>query len=158
MIVIDSCVWIHAFLRTDAKCTYILEKIFNGNVKPIISAYLAKEISDNVIFEGHKSGKDINLLQTAIWSLFREPYVKTTFTPLDFDKTVLREVKGRAENIALAKALRIEPKDAPIVALAHHYAIPLVTMDVKSLLNVKERVYELINVDIITVDDLLDLL
>jgi predicted nucleic acid-binding protein len=42
MIVIDSCVWIHAFLRTDTKCTYILETIFNGDVKPIISAYLAK--------------------------------------------------------------------------------------------------------------------
>jgi len=158
MIVIDSCVWIHAFLRTDRKCIDILEKIFHGDITPIISAYLAKEISDNVIFEGHKSRKDINLLQTAIWSLLREPYVKTTFTPLDFDKIVLREVKGRAENIALAKALRIEPKDAPIVALAHHYAVPLVTMDVKSLLNVKERIYELINVDIITVDEFLDIL
>ena len=79
-------------------------------------------------------------------------------TQSNFYDIVLRDVKGRDETIALAKALRIEPKDAPIVALAHHYAIPLVTMDVKSLLNVKERVYELINVDIITVDDLLDLL
>ena len=48
MIVIDSCVWIHAFLRTDKKCIYILEKIFDGDIKPIISAYLAKEICDNL--------------------------------------------------------------------------------------------------------------
>jgi hypothetical protein len=31
-------------------------------------------------------------------------------------------------------------------------------MDVKSLLNVKERIYELINVDLITVDEFLDIL
>jgi len=158
MIILDSCVWIHAFLQTDEKCVYILKKILGGKIKPVVSAYIAKEIVDNVIFEGRKSGEDVNLLQTAIWSLFREPYVKTTFTPLDFDKIVLSEVKGRAENIALAKALRIEPKDAPIVALAHYYAVPLVTTDVKSLLNIKEHIYELIGLDIITVDEFLDML
>lgn len=158
MIVIDSCVWIHAFLKTDDNCISVLKKVLDGDIKPIVSAYIAKEISDNIIFEGRKSGKDIDLLQTAIWSLFREPYVKTTFTPLDYDNVVLREVKGRAENNALAKALRIEPKDAPIVALAHHYSVPLVTMDVKSLLNIKERISELIDVDIFTVDEMLDIL
>ena len=158
MIVIDSCVWIHAFLQTDGKCVYILKKILDGEIKPVVSAYIAKEIVDNVIFEGRKSDEDIDLLQTAIWSLFREPYVKTTFTPLDFDKMVLREVKSRAENITLAKALRIEPKDAPIIALAHYYAVPLVTMDVKSLLNIKEHIYEQIDLDIITVDEFLDML
>jgi len=70
----------------------------------------------------------------------------------------LREVKSRAENIALAKALRIELKDAPIVALAHYYAVPLVTMDVKSLLDIKEHIYELIDLDIITVEEFLDML
>lgn len=129
-----------------------------GRSKQWSLSYIAKEIVDNVIFEGRKSDEDINLLQTAIWSLFREPYVKTTFTSLDFDKIVLREVKSRAENIALAKALRIEPKDAPIVALAHYYAVPLVTMDVKSLLDIKEHIYELIDLDIITVDEFLDML
>ncbi|RZN36888.1 MAG: hypothetical protein EF813_06180 [Methanosarcinales archaeon] len=129
-----------------------------GAIKPVVSACIAKEIVGNVIFEGRKSGEDINLLQTAIWSLFREPYVKTTFTPLDFDKIVLREVKSRAENIALAKALRIEPKDAPIVTLAHYYAVPLVTTDVKSLLDIKEHIYELIDLGIITVDEFLDAL
>jgi predicted nucleic acid-binding protein len=129
-----------------------------GRSKQWSLSYIAKEIVDNVIFEGRKSDEDINLLQTAIWSLFREPYVKTTLTSLDFDKIVLREVKSRAENIALAKALRIEPKDAPIVALAHYYAVPLVTMDVKSLLDIKEHIYELIDLDIITVDEFLDML
>ena len=50
------------------------------------------------------------------------------------------------------------PKDAPIVALAHYYAVPLVTVDVKSLLNIKEHIYELIDLDIITVDEFLDML
>ncbi len=158
MIVLDSCVWIHAFLKTDDNCTSVLKKVLDGDIKPIVSAYIAKEISDNIIFEGRKSGKNIDLMQTAIWSLFREPYVKTTFTPLDYDTVVLREVKGRAENNALAKALRIEPKDAPIVALAYHYSVPLVTMDVKSLLNIKERISELIDVDIFTVKEMLDIL
>ncbi|HJH28108.1 MAG TPA: PIN domain-containing protein [Methanosarcinaceae archaeon] len=158
MIVIDSCVWIHAFLKTDDNCISLLKKVLDGDIKPIVSAYIAKEISDNIVFEGRKSGKNVDLMQTAIWSLFREPYIKTTFTPLDYDNVVLREVKGRAENNALAKALRIEPKDAPIVALAYHYSVPLVTMDVKSLLNIKERISELIDVDIFTVDEMLDIL
>ena len=86
MIVIDSCVWIHAFLQTDEKCVHILKRILGGEIKPVVSAYIAKEIVDNVIFEGRKSDEDIDLLQTAIWSLFREPYVKTTFTPMDLTK------------------------------------------------------------------------
>jgi len=44
MIVIDSCVWIHAFLQTDGKCVYILKKILDGEIKPVVSAYIAKEI------------------------------------------------------------------------------------------------------------------
>lgn len=158
MIVIDSCVWIHAFLKTDDNCISVLKKVLDGDIKPIVSAYIAKEISDNIIYEGRKSGKDVDLIQTAIWSLFREPYVKTTFTPLDYDTIVLQEVKGRAENNALAKALRIEPKDAPIVALAYHYSAPLVTMDVKSLLNIKDWISELIDVDIFTVEEMLNIL
>ena len=157
MIVIDSCVWIHAFLKTDDNCISVLNKVLAGDIKPIVSAYIAKEISDNIIFEGRKSGKDVDLIQTAIWSLFREPYVKTTFTPLDYDTVVLGEVRGRAENNALAKALQIEPKDAPIVALAYHHSVPLVTMDVKSLLNIKKRISELIDVDIFTVDEILNI-
>ena len=74
MIVIDSCIWIHAFLQTDGKCVYILNKILDGEIKPVVSAYIAKEIVDNVIFEGRKSGEDVNLLQTAIWSLSRSLY------------------------------------------------------------------------------------
>ena len=110
-----------------------------------------------ILFSKVERPEKMDQIQTAIWSLFREPYVKTTFTPLDYDSVVLSEVKGRPENNALAKALRIEPKDAPIVALAYHYSVPLVTMDVKSLLNIKERISELIDVDIFTVDEILDI-
>jgi len=45
-----------------------------------------------------------------------------------------------------------------MVALSHYYAVPLVTVDVKSLLNIKEHIYELIDLDIITVDEFLDML
>ena len=150
--------YIMAFYYIISLGFFIVDKVLSGDIKPIISAYLAKEIVDNLVSEGYKCGKDISLLQTAFWSLFREPYVKTTFTPSNFYDIVLREVKGRDETIALAKALRIEPKDAPVVALAHYHAVPLVTMDVKSLLNVKDRIYELIGVEIISVDEFLGFL
>ncbi|MFQ6121243.1 MAG: hypothetical protein ACE5KE_15310 [Methanosarcinales archaeon] len=154
--ILDSCVWIHAFLDTDEKCVSVLKKVLKGELKPIVSAYIAKEVLDNVIDEGRKCGKNVDLLQTAIWSIFREPFTKTIFTPIDFDKIVLKEVRSRPEYKALAKALGIESKDAPIVTLAYQYAVPLVTVDVKSLLNVRKKVHELIGVDIISVEEFLE--
>lgn len=56
----------------------------------------------------------------------------------------------------MAKALGIESKDAPIVTLAYQYAVPLVTVDVKSLLNARKKVHELIGVDIISVEEFLE--
>ncbi len=29
MIVLDSCIWIHAFLKTDEKCVSVLKKVIN---------------------------------------------------------------------------------------------------------------------------------
>jgi predicted nucleic acid-binding protein len=155
MIVLDSCIWIHAFLKTDDKCVTVLKKVIKGDLKPVVSPYIAREVINNILPEGKRKGYDIDKLQTAIWSIFREPFVKTTFTPLDFQAMVLEEVRSRPEYCALATALGIEPKDAPIVVLAYQYAIPLATMDLRSLLNVREKVTRFIGVDIISTDEVL---
>jgi predicted nucleic acid-binding protein len=157
MIVLDSCIWIHAFLGTDEKCVSLIEKVLSGDLKPVVSPYIAIEVTDNVLREGNRKKYDMDKLQTAIWSIFREPFVKTTFTPLDFEMMVLEEVRSRPEYCALATALSIEPKDAPIVVLAYEYAIPLATMDERSLLSMKEKVNQLIEVDIISVDEALSI-
>ncbi|QLC49694.1 hypothetical protein HWN40_05225 [Methanolobus zinderi] len=100
---------------------------------------------------------DLDQLQTAIWSIFREPFVKTTFTPIDFEMMVLEEVRNRPEYCALATALGIEPKDAPIVVLAYQYASPLATVDERSLLSIKEKVNQLIGIEIISADEALSI-
>ncbi|MDK2825468.1 MAG: hypothetical protein PWQ63_1567 [Methanolobus sp.] len=153
MIVLDSCVWIHAFLGTDERCVSLIKKVLSGDVKPVVSPYIAMEVVNNVLKEGNRKKYDLDKLQTAIWSVFREPFVKTTFTPLDFEMMVLEEVRSRPEYCALATALNIEPKDAPIVVLAYQYAIPLATMDERSLLSVKENIRQLIGIDLISVDE-----
>ena len=157
MIVLDSCIWIHAFLKTDDKCVSVLKKVIKGDLKPVVSPYIAREVINNILSEGKRNGYDIDKLQTAIWSVFREPFVKTTFTSLDYQIMVLEEVRSRPEYCALATALGIEPKDAPIVVLAYQYAVPLATMDVRSLLDIKEKVNQLIKVDVISVDELLSI-
>lgn len=52
----------------------------------------------------------------------------------------------------------VELFDVSDVMSLTNYAVPLVTMDVKSLLDIKEHIYELIDLDIITVDEFLDML
>lgn len=49
MIVLDSCVWIHAFLGTDNKCVSIVKNVLSGNLKPVVSPYIAKEVLDNIL-------------------------------------------------------------------------------------------------------------
>lgn len=157
MIVLDSCIWIHAFLRTDEKCVTLIDKVLSGDLKPVVSPYIAIEVIENVLGEGKRKQYDLDRLQTAVWSIFREPFVKPTFTPLDFEMMVLEEVRSRPEYCALAAALSIEPKDAPIVVLAYQYAIPLATMDERSLLSVKEKISQLIGIDMISVDEALSI-
>lgn len=50
MIVLDSCVWIHAFLATDERCISIVKNVLAGKLKPFVSSYIAKEVVDNVIY------------------------------------------------------------------------------------------------------------
>ena len=35
MIVIDSCAWIHAFLKTDKKCIFIVDEVLSGDIKKV---------------------------------------------------------------------------------------------------------------------------
>lgn len=83
--------------------------------------------------------------------------MKPAFTPLDLEMLVLEEVRSRPEYCALATALGIETKDVPIVVLAYQYAVPLATMDQRSLLNVKEKISHMIGIDIISVDEVLSI-
>lgn len=102
MIVLDSCIWIHAFLGTDERCTSIVKNVLAGKLRPVLSSYIAKEVVDDVIYECTKKGHDPDRFQTAIWSIFREPFVKTTFTSLDFEQIVLADIRSRPEYCALA--------------------------------------------------------
>lgn len=155
MIVLDSCIWIHAFLNTDEKCNSISKSVLAGKLKPVVSSYIAKEVVDNIIYECKKNGYDHDRFQTAIWSIFREPFVKPTFTSLDYEQVVLTDIRNRPEYCALAQALGIESKDAPIIVLAYQYAVPLVTVDERSLLKIRDKIKQLINVEILTVEELL---
>ncbi|QLC49693.1 hypothetical protein HWN40_05220 [Methanolobus zinderi] len=49
MIVLDSCVWIHAFLGTDEKCILLINKVLSGDLKPVVSPYIAIEVVNNVL-------------------------------------------------------------------------------------------------------------
>jgi predicted nucleic acid-binding protein len=157
MIVLDSCVWIHAFLETDEQCVSLIKKVLSGDLKPVVSPYIAVEVTNNLLRESHRRKYNPDQLQTAMWSVFREPFVRTTFTPLDLERTVLEEVRSRPEYCALATALGIEPKDAPVIVLAYEYVAPLVTMDKRSLLSVKEKIGQLIGIELIGVDEALSL-
>lgn len=55
MIVLDSCIWIHAFLNTDEKCNSIAKSVLAGKLKPVVSSYIAKEVVDNIIYECKKN-------------------------------------------------------------------------------------------------------
>ena len=83
--------------------------------------------------------------------------MKPAFTPLDLEMLVLEEVRSRPEYCAQATALGIGTKDAPTIVLAYQYAVPLATMDQRSLLNVKEKISPMIGVDIISVDEVLSI-
>ena len=48
-----------------------------------------------------------------------------TPTQAEIERLVLDEVRNRPAHITLARALRIQPKDAPIVALAVKHAIEI---------------------------------
>jgi len=59
---------------------------------------------------------DASKIDTILGEEKTKSYVnKSIFTPIDFDKIVLKEVRSRPEYKALAKALGIESKDAPII-------------------------------------------
>lgn len=124
-------------------------------MKPLVSSYIAKEVVDNVVYECKKKGYDPDRFQTAVWSIFRETFLETTFTSLDFEQVILADIRSRPEYCALAKALGIEPKDAPIIVPAYQYAAPLVTMDERSLLRIRDKIKQLVNVEMLTVDELL---
>lgn len=122
MLVLDSNIWILALVEASDEHVAVRDRVIRGEDRTVVDAYIYEEVLDGLRRSESVSGADtqatikdfVNLVQTS-------EYIDSP-SYAEVPSVELPDVRARRENITLGRVLGIQPKDAPIVTLAHAYA------------------------------------
>ena len=124
MLILDSNIWILSLIESDGEHAELREQIENGDERSAVDAYIYNEVVENLRRVPDVNREEINGLIEDFTAVIRSSHIETP-TQTEIERLVLDEVRNRPAHITLARALRIQPKDAPIVALAVKHAIEI---------------------------------
>jgi len=119
MLVLDSNIWILALVEASDEHVAVRNQVLNGEDQTVVDAYIYEEVLDGIRRSESVSGADtqaaikdfVNLVRT---SEYIDGPSHTAVQSLE-----LPEERAQRENITLGRVLGIQPKDVPIVTLAH---------------------------------------
>ena len=115
MLILDSNIWILSLIESDGEHAELREQIENGDERSAVDAYIYNEVVKNLRRVPDVNREEINGLIEDFTAVIRSSHIETP-TQTEIERLVLDEVRNRPAHITLARALRIQPKDAPFVA------------------------------------------
>ncbi len=147
-VVLDSCVWINGILGVNEHCSLIIDKIVSKSLSVFVSSYSIVE----VISVLRRISSDYSIsstdLERSFWKIINLENIIKEFS-LDITQLLLAEIRNQTEITMLAKILELESKAIPFILLSYKNNVPLITEDYRSLWKKRNKVRDLVGVEIL---------
>lgn len=119
MLVLDSNIWVIAFAEECTEHIAVQNRITQGEERAVVSAYIYEEACDGFERSKHVTGSETEATIREFVNLIRRSEHIDDPSYEETNSIELAEVRSRRANVTLGRVLGIQPKDAPIVTLAH---------------------------------------
>ena len=152
-LVLDTNIWIKTLLQIEPYKRLLQElKNKNSNFQVIIDSYGAAEAMHSVRNLAKSIHAASTMYERAFWSVLDKIDCMMDFE-LPISKNLLEIAKNKTEYIMLAKTYDVETKDIPFIVLAYKSKAQFLTSDTRSLVEKRDKIYEILKVEILTVEE-----
>lgn len=131
MLVLDTNIWVYAFTGKNATAMRLVERVVSGNTKTVVDTYLYWEVINAL---GNSKGLSRAEITEAQDQFGQFVWGSTPSIKNEVDEDLIAEyrdatdlaegiemIRSRRHNQLLGEICDIQPKDAPIVALAFEF-------------------------------------
>ncbi len=152
VLILDCNLWIKMLTGRNPEFTKIFQL---ERVQIILTSYIAVEILRSLKRLAPKQSLAFTELESLFWSVCSTNKVVKSFEyPLS--ETLIAETKQLFEYRIIARLLDLEVKDVPYIVASFQYNAILISDDIRSLVNKREKIQAELNIAVMSSDEFLN--